>query len=178
MFQSSVHIQLSSDDCTVDRLVRSTAASLFLECQGQAASVDFLIHPEKPRHDDYSPELDLHLLYGGNDAERIASTFKFQYFEDSFVQPFCEALLFPADNETRTHLERDCRVLCRLSDVACTERFKGDFPSIPGPIEVEFNHFANDLVELIECLIRNRMLIPTKENFLKELYECFQRVEK
>ena len=178
MLQNSVHIQLSSDDCAVDRLVRSTAASLFLECQGQPASVEFLIQPEKPLHNNYSPELDLHLLYGGSDADQIASNFKFQYFEKSFVQPFCEALLFPADNETRTYLERDCRALSRLSDIASSERLNGDYPSIPGPLEIDFNHYARDLVELVECLIRNRMVIPTKENLLKEFYEFIQRVEK
>ncbi len=177
MLQSSVYIQLSSDDCSVDRLVRSTAATLFLECQGQAASVEFLLYPEKSRHKDYSPELDLHLLSVGAEALEIANNFKFRYFEDAFVQPFCEALLFPAENETRTHLERDCRTLCRLGDIAYSERMNRDFPSIPGHLEVEFYHFAQDLVELVECLIRNRILIPTKEHFLEELYERLQRVE-
>lgn len=177
MLTKSVQIQIGSDDCAVDRLVRSTAASLFLECQGQPASVEFLIRPEKPRHDDYSPDLDLHLLHIGGDADQIASNFKFQYFEGAFVQPFCEALLFPADNQTRIHLENDCRMLSQLSDIAASERFSRDFPSIPGPLEINFNQFAQDLVELTECLIRNRMLTPTKEDLLKELFELIQRVE-
>lgn len=171
MLQGEVEVHIGVSSCSADRLVRSVAATIFLESQGQPATIEIDLEPDKPGWTSYCPLHDLNLLHGGLEASHIAQTFKFDQFEEQFVRVFCEALLFPAENETRDELEKNCSSLLCLGQAAYQERVITEDLRLPGPFECEFQSFSADLIELVTSLIEKRILIPTNERYFYQLFK-------